>query len=153
MRASFLLLAFLLGACARESGDASQQSPPEATTVAGNTATAPSNTVNPPMPQEKDDPTNRPAPASPMQDVQLIEYAIRMPESVPAGTVVFNVANAGKEDHGFEIEGPGLETTTQLLKRGDTAALEVNLKPGTYTAYCPVKGHREKGMRTTVVVR
>ena len=88
-----------------------------------------------------------------MQDVQLIEYAIRMPETMPAGTVVFNVANAGKEDHGFEIEGPGVETSTQVLKRGDTAALEVNLKPGTYTAYCPVKGHKEKGMRRTVVVK
>lgn len=152
MRSAVLLLALFLAAC-REPSDAAQQSPPEATTIAGNTATAPANTVNPPLPTEKDDPSSRAVAAPASQDVQLIEYALRMPETLPAGTVVFNVANAGKEDHGFEIEGPGVETTTKILKRGDTAALEVNLKPGTYTAYCPVKGHREKGMTATVVVR
>jgi len=39
------------------------------------------------------------------------------------------------------------------LPRGDSASLEVNLKPGTYTVYCPVKDHKTRGMRTMVTVR
>ena len=96
---------------------------------------------------------SRPTPALAAQDVQLIEYSIRMPDTLPAGRFSFSVQNAGKEDHGFEIEGNGIEQKTDVLKRGDVASLDVELKPGTYTVYCPVKGHKEKGMKKTVVVR
>jgi uncharacterized cupredoxin-like copper-binding protein len=102
--------------------------------------------VNPPLPQERDQPTGRTTPAPAAQEVQLIEYAIRMPDTIPAGRYAFQVQNAGKEDHGFEIEGNGIEQKTDILKRGDAASLDVELKPGTYTVYCPVKGPKEKGM-------
>jgi uncharacterized cupredoxin-like copper-binding protein len=95
---------------------------------------------------------SQPTPAPAAQEVQLIEYAIRMPDTVPAGRYAFQVENAGKEDHGFEIEGNGIEQKTDILKRGDVTSLDVELKPGTYTVYCPVKGHKEKGMRKTVTV-
>ena len=115
--------------------------------------TATSNTMNPPIPQEVDRPSARPTVASPAQEVQLIEYSIRMPDALPAGHVALNVQNAGKEDHGLEIEGNGVHQSTQILKRGDTGALEVDLKPGTYTVYCPVKGHKERGMSRTITVQ
>ena len=110
--------------------------------------------------------SNSPAPAPPpqtatevtsaagaTQEVHLIEYAIHMPATLPAGKVSFNVENGGKEDHGFEIEGNGFHQKTNVLARGNTASLSVDLKPGTYTVYCPVKGHAEKGMKTEVVVK
>jgi uncharacterized cupredoxin-like copper-binding protein len=39
------------------------------------------------------------------------------------------------------------------LTRGDTTELTVNLPAGSYTVYCPVDGHRDKGMQRTIVVR
>jgi uncharacterized cupredoxin-like copper-binding protein len=109
--------------------------------------------MNPPRAIESDEPASRPSAAGPIQQVDLIEYRVNMPDTLPAGKVSFHVENAGKEDHGFEIEGNGIEQKTNILKRGDQEALDVELRPGTYTVYCPVKGHREKGMRRVVVVK
>ncbi|HYH10337.1 MAG TPA: cupredoxin domain-containing protein [Thermoanaerobaculia bacterium] len=150
----FVILSALLAACQPGPEDQSQNSPSQSSTMppqeVGTTQTSP---MNAPIPPESDTPNARPTAASPTQEVHLIEYQIRMPETLPAGPVAFNVENGGKEDHAFEIEGNGLHQQTNVLKRGDTAALEVNLKPGTYTIYCPVDGHKDKGMRTTVTVR
>jgi hypothetical protein len=144
MRAA-TLIALLSLACSREAPDVARSSPPQSTTVAGNTSTQASNTVSPPLAPQRDLPASRPTAASPTQEVQLIEYAIRMPETLPAGHIAFNVQNAGREQHGFEIEGNGIEEKTDILQRGDTTSLEMDLRPGTYTVYCPVKGHKEKG--------
>jgi uncharacterized cupredoxin-like copper-binding protein len=144
----------LLAACTRETPDVSQNSPSQSTTMppeqgAATQTTVPASANNP----ETDEPQSRPTAASPTQEVHLIEYQIHLPQSVPAGRVAFNVENGGKEDHAFEIEGHGVHEKTQVLKRGNTAALEVNLAPGTYTVYCPVNGHKDKGMKTTLVVK
>lgn len=99
------------------------------------------------------EPSSRPSTAEPVQEVHLMEYQIHLPDSVPAGRLTFQVENGGKEDHGFEIEGNGIEQKTSILKRGDTATLDVTLPAGTYTVYCPVEGHKEKGMKRTLVVK
>jgi uncharacterized cupredoxin-like copper-binding protein len=88
-----------------------------------------------------------------VQEVHLIEYEIHMPGTVPAGKLTFNVENGGKEGHGFEIEGNGIEEKTDVLNGGETAALDVDLRPGTYTVYCPVRGHKERGMSKTITVK
>lgn len=107
-------------------------------------------------PPQEERPTTRPAAAAAAEpvEVHLIEYAIHMPSSVPAGTQTFNVANGGKEMHNFEIEGNGIEKKLpDNLTGGGNAALTVDLKPGTYTVYCPVKDHRKKGMELTLTVK
>ena len=109
--------------------------------------------VNPVIPPEKDEPSSRATPAAATQEVHLIEYAIHMPATLNAGKVAFNVENGGKEDHAFEIEGNGIEEKTQTLPRGESESLEVELRPGTYTVYCPVKDHAKRGMKTTITVR
>lgn len=141
-----------LMACQPGPEDQTKNTPSQSSTMAGETATQTS-TMDPIIPPETDTPNARPSPALPTQEVHLIEYEIHMPETVPAGRVAFNVENGGKEDHAFEIEGNGVHQQTQVLKRGDTTALEVNLTPGTYTIYCPVDGHKGKGMRKTVTVQ
>ena len=56
--------------------------------------------------------------------------------------------------HNFAIEGNGLsQKLASDLPRGDTTDLSVDLKPGTYTIYCPVDGHRGKGMQRTLTVQ
>jgi len=52
--------------------------------------------------------------------------------------------SAAPTDQGFwtaQSSGPG------------TQALTWDLKPGTYTIWCPVDGHRAKGMQTTLTVK
>ncbi len=152
MRAAAILCAVLLAAaCIRETSDVSQNQPSQSTTT--DPSPQQTSTLNPSTPTEADEPTSRASAASPVQEVHLIEYAVHMPQTLPAGKVSFRVENGGKEQHAFEIEGNGLHQATQLLSGGSTASLDVDLKPGTYTVYCPVKGHKEKGMKTTVTVQ
>ncbi|HYI08259.1 MAG TPA: plastocyanin/azurin family copper-binding protein [Thermoanaerobaculia bacterium] len=154
MRIAAVAAAILLAACTRETPDVSQNTPSQSTTMAStesaSTETAlPGAVVSP----QTDEPSSVPTVAPATMEVHLIEYQIHMPATLPAGRLAINVENGGKEDHGLVIEGAGQEEKTDVLKRGDTAALEVNLAPGTYTVYCPVKGHRGKGMETKVVVK
>jgi uncharacterized cupredoxin-like copper-binding protein len=87
-------------------------------------------------------------------DVKLTEYKIEMPALIGAGATTFNVTNAGKETHGFEIEGSGIEKALKpRLKKGESGSLQVDLKPGTYKVYCPVFGHKRHGMSLDLTVK
>jgi uncharacterized cupredoxin-like copper-binding protein len=87
-------------------------------------------------------------------EVKLSEYKIEMSASVGAGTTTFNVTNTGKETHGFEIEGNGIEKALKpRLKKGESGSLQVDLKPGTYKVYCPVLGHKRHGMSLDLTVK
>lgn len=141
-------------ACQRETSDVSQNDPSKSSTAAGSPQDAPpQSALNPAVIPEKDDPASTPTPASPTQEVHLIEYMVHMPATLTAGRTGFNVENGGKEDHAFVIEGNGLREETEVLKRGGTSSVTVDLKPGQYTVYCPVKDHAQKGMKTTLTVR
>jgi plastocyanin len=88
-------------------------------------------------------------------DVSLTEFAIDMPETLSAGKVRFNVTNNGTVPHSFVVEGEG--TNKRLANNvppGSSAKLNADLKPGTYTVYCPVGegAHRAKGMEVTLTV-
>lgn len=151
-----LALALLIAACSREAPDVTQEGPSQSSTTTDATPQMTeqgASTMNPVIPPEQDNPAARPTSALPTQEVHLIEYSIHMPDTLPAGRIAFNVENGGKEKHAFEIEGNGIESKTNELTRGDTTALEVDLKPGTYTIYCPVDGHRGKGMEKTITVK
>ena len=87
-------------------------------------------------------------------EVKLTEYKIEMPASVGAGATTFQVTNTGEETHGFEIEGNGIEKALKpRLKKGESGSLQVDLKPGTYKAYCPVHGHKKRGMSLDLTVK
>jgi uncharacterized cupredoxin-like copper-binding protein len=155
MRIGITLAAVLLAAaCQRETPDVSQNTPSQSTTMpsteSASTETAPPGAVVSP---QTDEPSSKPSVAEARMEVHLIEYQIQMPATLPAGPLSLNVENGGKEDHGLVITGVGRVEKTDVLKRGDTAALTVNLAPGTYTVYCPVDGHRGKGMETTITVK
>jgi len=106
-------------------------------------------------PADKELPGRRiPAAATVPIQVQLTEYEIRMPDTIHAGTQTIHIVDAGHLNHNFAIEGNGL--TQKLgndLTRGGSADMTVDLKPGTYTVYCPVDKHREKGMQRTITVQ
>jgi uncharacterized cupredoxin-like copper-binding protein len=70
-----------------------------------------------------------------------------------AGTVTFRVTNNGSIDHALEVEGQGVEEETDPINPGETAELTVDLsKEGSYEIYCPIDGHRDKGMEGTLTV-
>lgn len=69
-----------------------------------------------------------------------------------AGTYVFVAENTGGAPHALEIEGNGLDEATETVSPGQSARLEVELKPGKYRIYCPVGNHEALGMVGTVTV-
>ena len=69
------------------------------------------------------------------------------------GTVEIKIVNKGTIDHAFEVEGNGVEQKISTLSPGDTTTITVSLaKAGSYEIYCPVDGHRNKGMKGTITV-
>ena len=72
--------------------------------------------------------------------------------SVEPGKVTFVLTNDGNAPHALEIEGNGVEEETDTIDAGDSTELTVDLEDGTYEIYCPVDGHRERGMEGTLTV-
>jgi plastocyanin len=70
-----------------------------------------------------------------------------------AGSVEVDFANDSQLPHAVEIEGNGVEETTETVTGSDAPPLTVDLKPGTYTIYCPVGDHRAEGMEATLTVK
>ena len=65
--------------------------------------------------------------------------------------VKITFVNSGSFDHDFIIDELGLNTGK--TKSGGTSALEfIASTPGTYTYYCGIKDHQEKGMEGTLTV-
>lgn len=70
-----------------------------------------------------------------------------------AGKVSVNFTNSSPVPHDVRIEDSGGKDVggTEVFAEGNESA-EVNLKPGEYTFYCSVPGHRQGGMEGTLTV-
>jgi plastocyanin len=153
------IAALLLAGCPGDRRtDESQAGPSKTSTTTQNPQAVPENgtAMNPVTPPQTAMPSTRiaAATAAPAIEVQLTEYDIRMPDSLTAGKQHFKIVDAGKLAHNFVIEGPGVsQKLGNDLTRGDSAEIDVDLPAGSYTIYCPIDGHRGKGMQRTVVVR
>ena len=73
-------------------------------------------------------------------------------QAANSGSVTVQVKNAGTTDHALVVEAPGGEVKTPTLAPGKTAVLKADLKPGTYQMYCPIDGHKDKGMKGEIKV-
>ena len=71
-----------------------------------------------------------------------------------AGNVTVNFTNTSPIPHNVDIEDKSGEDVaeTEVLSEGSDSTT-ANLKPGTYTFYCAVPGHREAGMEGTLTVK
>ncbi len=70
-----------------------------------------------------------------------------------AGKVTIKFTNSSPLNHNFTLataSGTMLGATPTFM--GGTKTLTLDLKPGTYTYYCSVPGHRMAGMQGTLVV-
>lgn len=74
--------------------------------------------------------------------------------SAKAGKVTVDFNNPQGLPHDVAIEDKGGKTLgkTDLIS-GEETSTTVDLKPGTYTFYCTVPGHREAGMEGTLTVK
>jgi plastocyanin len=71
-----------------------------------------------------------------------------------AGKVTVNFTNSQPLTHDVAIEDSSGKTIgkTELIAEGSDSTV-VDLKPGEYTFYCTVPGHREAGMEGTLTVK
>jgi plastocyanin len=69
------------------------------------------------------------------------------------GKVQLESKNASGTPHDISIEGNGLDQHGKIVQNGGTSSISVTLKPGTYTFYCSVPGHRQAGMQGKLTVK
>jgi hypothetical protein len=82
------------------------------------------------------------------------EFHITLSQSsFQPGSYTFQARNDGKFPHALNVDGPGVEDqATPTLAPGQSGAVTVALQAGAYTIYCPVDGHRGKGMQMQITV-
>jgi len=71
----------------------------------------------------------------------------------PAGQVEVRSPNESGTDHDIALEGNGVNEKGETVKNGGVSQFSLDLKPGEYTFYCSVDGHREGGMEGTLTVK
>ena len=101
--------------------------------------------------EDAEEPTGA-APAAEAVDVVATDFAFD-PSSVTvesAGTYTLTLANEGEFPHAIAFDEVGASTGN--VSPGASGEVEVELEDGTYTMYCPVGDHRDRGREGTVVV-
>ncbi len=84
-------------------------------------------------------------------DVTLDEWRVALSTSrLAPGRVVFRLTNSGRYPHALALERAdgAVGTPSVTLRGGERAEYAVDLPAGRYrlSAYCPIPGHRERGM-------
>ncbi len=69
-----------------------------------------------------------------------------------AGKITITMANASQLEHNVTIAQGSTVIGATPTFAGGTRTLTVTLKPGKYTFYCSVPGHRQAGMEGTLTV-
>jgi uncharacterized cupredoxin-like copper-binding protein len=94
--------------------------------------------------------------ARPATTVNVVESEFALKLSLTRfspGRYIFMARNVGRAPHALEIDGPGVkDRKTKTLSGGGSAGLAVTLQKGKYELYCPVDGHRAKGMQLEITV-
>ncbi|MDQ6607426.1 MAG: plastocyanin/azurin family copper-binding protein, partial [Actinomycetota bacterium] len=69
------------------------------------------------------------------------------------GSVTLRMANKSSVSHDIAIQGGGLNQVGKIVVNGGFSTVTASLKPGKYTFYCSVPGHRQAGMAGTLTVK
>jgi plastocyanin len=70
-----------------------------------------------------------------------------------SGPLVIAMTNPSQLQHDVSIEGPGAEKEGKVVGKGGVSTVSAEVKPGKYTYYCSVPGHRDGGMEGTLTVK
>jgi plastocyanin len=71
----------------------------------------------------------------------------------PPGKLTIESKNAASIGHNIALEGDGVSAKGAVVQGGGVSKISVDVKPGTYTFFCSVPGHREAGMVGKLVVK
>ena len=63
------------------------------------------------------------------------------------------MANPSSIPHAVAVEGNGVDKSGATVTKDGTSSVTADLKPGTYTFYCPVGNHAAQGMKGTLTVK
>jgi plastocyanin len=101
--------------------------------------------------------TPAPAPPSvPHVQVSAVEYSFTLSRTtVPAGKVIFEFVNDGQDEHNLNVlgsEGPPAGTFPDAPPKAVSDQTMV-LRAGTYTLFCSLPEHEQKGMKATLLVQ
>lgn len=74
-------------------------------------------------------------------------------QAIPPGPAVLTVENRGSDVHNLFIEGEQINRAAgDAIPEGRSATVDVIFRPGTYTLYCPIGDHRQKGEQIQVTI-
>ena len=73
--------------------------------------------------------------------------------TAPPGMVEIDSQNKTATPHNIAIEGNGLNEKGEIVQNGGVSKISADLKPGEYTYFCTVPGHREGGMEGKLTVK
>ena len=73
--------------------------------------------------------------------------------TAPAGKLAVESENEASIPHDIALEGGGVNAKGKTVQGGGVSEVSVNVKPGKYTFFCTVSGHREGGMEGTLTVK
>ena len=73
--------------------------------------------------------------------------------SAKAGNVTITMDNPSPVPHAIALQGSGVDKKGSIVQMGSKSTVTAALKPGKYTFYCPVDGHRQAGMQGTLTVK
>lgn len=69
------------------------------------------------------------------------------------GPVTIKSPNPSGTPHNIAVEGGGLNEIGEVVQDGGVSEVQAELKPGEYTFFCSVPGHREGGMEGKLTVK
>jgi uncharacterized cupredoxin-like copper-binding protein len=81
-----------------------------------------------------------------------LAYQYGSAEAQP-GSVEIDTENKSSVDHNIALEGNGVDEKGEVVKNGGVSKISADLKPGEYTFFCSVPGHREGGMEGKLTVK
>jgi uncharacterized cupredoxin-like copper-binding protein len=73
--------------------------------------------------------------------------------SAKTGKVTITMSNPSSVPHGVSVQGSGVDVEGKVVQQGGTSTITATLKPGKYTFFCPVPGHRQAGMQGPLTVQ
>jgi len=77
----------------------------------------------------------------------LTEFDVNGPGRLDAGVSTISVSNSGEFPHTLVIaeENGRVVAATEMIQPGETAAIDIDLAPGSYQFSCRIVGQRQDG--------
>jgi plastocyanin len=86
--------------------------------------------------------------------VTAVEWSFSLSRaSVPAGNVVLQFVDHGQDEHNLNLTSAGsLAGSLPNTLPGEVRQLTLTMSAGSYTLFCSLPEHEQRGMRATLVV-